>query len=188
MAIGLGAAWVCERGGCSRGLCEMVVCHPSKSWFCCLGLLFRGVCGKVCWREEWHLGGVCSASGRSWSHCVSICSHERMSARVTPSKGGTLLADTSVSYPEVPLAASALCTTVAIRYCELKSWQILLLPRLCMLPCVKKHLTQAQPWFLFPDCTSRKKIDFSFCSEMSSSNQECGGSPEDGPCGCLSFF
>ena len=69
-----GSGGCMEQDACSRVLCEMVLCHPSKCWFCCLGLLLPGVCG----REE----------GAPWwctlclgEKLVRLCG--RMTARVT---------------------------------------------------------------------------------------------------------
>lgn len=83
-------------------------------------------------------------------------------------EGGTLLADSSGFYSEVPLAASALCAAFAIRYCQSKSWQILLFYLCCVCGLVSKRTTWPRhshgslfPGPSFQDCRPCSVVQFS---------------------------
>lgn len=117
---------MCEWGGHRRGLCEMVVCHPNKavsaawaccfqgcvegrvaSWWCvlCLGEKMARLLLPDCYCQSYHF--------RNTDIWCLVCLYQTV--------GDALLADTSVSYPGILLAASDFCTVVAFRCCEMKS-------------------------------------------------------------------
>lgn len=147
MTVGLGQHGVSEWGGYSRGLCEVMLCQPSKAvcaaWACCFQACVEGRVAPwwcaLCLREK-----VARLCGRNISHFQKtdiLC--------MFMLNCGGHLADTSVSYPDILLSAFAFCAAVAFRYWEIRADKCSTVQTVCAV-LYQKTSHQGTSIFCFP--------------------------------------